>query len=90
MNPFDPYFRHEVLLQRTRRHFLRDCASGLGALWLASNAGRAWGASGVLPKDSTRPLRPVPPALPARAKRVITWIFGHTRAMPYSFVALLR
>ena len=70
MNPLDSYLRHEQLLQRTRRHFLRDCASGLGALWLASTAGRAWGATGPA-KDLTRPLAPTAPALPGRAKRII-------------------
>ena len=43
MNILDPFVRHEQLQHRTRRHFLRDCASGLGALWFATEAGRAWG-----------------------------------------------
>ncbi len=71
MNPLDSFHRHEALLQQTRRHFLRDCTSGLGALWLASTAGRAWGASGILPKDPAHPLQPVAPPLRSRAKRVI-------------------
>ena len=48
------------LLHLTRRHFLSDCASGLGALWFASTAGKAWGASGQLKKD---------PALYARIEK---------------------
>ena len=32
MNTLDPFLRHDALLHRTRRHFLRDCTSGLGAL----------------------------------------------------------
>lgn len=63
--------QHDALLQKTRRHFLRDCTTGLGALWLASFAGRAWGAEGVLKKDAARPLLPHQPSFPARAKRVI-------------------
>ena len=55
----------------TRRHFLRDCPSGLGALWLAATAGRAWGAAGPLRKDPARPLAPALPPFAARAKRVI-------------------
>lgn len=71
MNHLDPFQRHDTLLQQTRRHFLRNCSSGLGALWLATQGGRAWGASGVLEKDMARPLHPSPPQLPGRAKRVI-------------------
>jgi hypothetical protein len=50
---------------------LRDCASGLGALWLATTAGRAWGVGGPISKDLSRPLRPTAPPLPPRARRVI-------------------
>ena len=72
MKNLEPFLRHEDLLHRTRRHFLRDCASGLGALWLASTSGRAWGAVGaVATKDPSRPLLPVESALRPRAKRVI-------------------
>ena len=71
MNPLDPFVRHELLHHRTRRYFLRDCASGLGALWFAGATGRAWGAAGAVVKDMTHPLRPSPPPLPGRAKRVI-------------------
>ena len=39
--------RHSQLEHLTRRHFLAKCSTGLGAMWLASSAGRAWGASGT-------------------------------------------
>jgi hypothetical protein len=64
-------FQHDALLLKTRRHFLRDCTTGLGALWLAGMTGRAWGADGVLKRDPARPLLPSAPPLPAKAKRVI-------------------
>ena len=64
-------FHHDSLLQKTRRHFLRDCTTGLGALWFASMAGRAWGSDGPLKKDAARPLLPATPPLRAKAKRVI-------------------
>jgi hypothetical protein len=70
MNPFNPLAPAE-LLNRTRRHFLHDCATGLGALWLATTAGRAWGVNAPLRKDPAHPLLPVAPPLPARASRVI-------------------
>jgi hypothetical protein len=64
-------FQHETLLQQTRRHFLRDCTTGLGALWLAHITGRAWGAPAGLVRDPARPLRPHAPPGRAKAKRVI-------------------
>ncbi|MCE9519252.1 MAG: DUF1501 domain-containing protein [Verrucomicrobia bacterium] len=63
--------QQHALIHSTRRHFLRDCSSGLGALWLASTMGRAWGASGPLLKDSTHPLLPDKGHFTARAQRVI-------------------
>lgn len=62
---------HEDLLHRTRRHFLRDCGLGLGALWLAQSTGRAWGSSAPLVRNPAQPLSPMAAPLPARAKRVI-------------------
>lgn len=64
-------FQEAALLHQTRRHFLRDCTTGLGALWLASTSGRAWGAGPGLTKDLAHPLRPTAPPLPGKAKRVI-------------------
>jgi hypothetical protein len=60
---------HDYLLAQTRRHFLRNCTTGLGALWLASSGTSLHGAA--LQKDSAHPLLPVNPPLPAKAKRVI-------------------
>ncbi len=54
------------LIATTRRHFLRDCPTGLGALWLAT---RALGESSA--RDMAHPLRPAAPPFPAKAKRVI-------------------
>ena len=59
----------DLALHRTRRHFLRDCTSGLGALWFALAAdGRAWGAGR---RDPVRPLRSSESQLPGKARRVI-------------------
>ena len=52
----------------TRRHFLRGCGLGLGALALQSLAGTAPAAP--LP-DADNPLAPKAPPLPAKVKRVI-------------------
>ena len=70
MNLFQQ-LEYDSLLHRTRRHFLRDCTTGIGALWLASMTGRAWGAEGVLKRDPAHPLLPSAPQLPGKAKRVI-------------------
>ena len=69
MNAFQHLYQ-ERLLQQTRRHFLRDCSLGLGALWLSSLDSNAEGL--VLKKDPTRPLLPSKAPLPAKAKRVIS------------------
>src|SRR5262249_53081492 len=63
MNPFDP------LLQRTRRHFFRDCAVGLGSLGLASllSGGKLHAGE----KSALSPTAPKPPHFPAKAKSVI-------------------
>ena len=70
MNLFQQ-LEYDSLLHRTRRHFLRDCTTGIGALWLASMTGRAWGAEGMLKRDPAHPLLPSAPHLPGKAKRVI-------------------
>lgn len=46
----------------TRRHFMRDCGAGLGAMWMASQAGSALASAGG-PAAAM--------SLPAKAKRVI-------------------
>ncbi len=63
--------RHQKLQHLTRRHFLSKCTTGLGAMWLAEAAGRAWGTSAVLARDPANPLGPASPAFAAKAKRVI-------------------
>lgn len=63
----------------TRRHFLSQCTTGLGAMWLASLTGRAWGASGVVAKDPANPLAPAAPHFAPKAKRVI---FLHMAGAP--------
>ncbi len=71
----DDYFnqlQYSALEYQTRRHFLSKCSTGLGAMWLATSAGKVWGASGtVAKKDAANPLAPAVPQFPARAKRVI-------------------
>ena len=62
---------YELMLHRTRRYFLRECMGGLGALWLATQAGEARGARDVLKKDPARPLAAIEPPSQARARRVI-------------------
>jgi uncharacterized protein (DUF1501 family) len=66
------HLAQQQLLNLTRRHFLRDCPTGLAALWLASHGGdlRA-AASGPLKKDPAHPLLPAHPHFAPRAKRVI-------------------
>lgn len=59
------------LAHLTRRHFLSQCTTGLGAIWLAATTGRTWGASGNLAKNPAAPLAPAAPHFPATAKRVI-------------------
>jgi hypothetical protein len=68
----DSLLQRECLLQDTRRHFLKDCASGLGALWFATQSGRAWGAANAIAKrDPSKPFQAGSPPGKARAKRVI-------------------
>ena len=70
---FEPFARiqHSQLEHLTRRHFLSKCSTGLGAMWLAGTAGRAWGTSETSIKDPANPLAPAMPHFAAKAKRVI-------------------
>ena len=61
----------ERLSHLTRRHFLRDCVSGLGAVWLASQGGGLYGKSSHQPAITGDPLAVRSPHFPGRAKRVI-------------------
>ena len=64
------YFRN--LQQTTRRHFLRESATGLGAIWLAMQNGQVSADELTTPLHSAdNPLSPLAPPFPAKAKRVI-------------------
>ncbi len=66
--------RHRRLQQSTRRHFLGQCATGLGALWAGGIAGGAARAAGVpykLDRAGAGPLSALPPKMPAKARNVI-------------------
>ncbi|MCC6417538.1 MAG: DUF1501 domain-containing protein [Gemmataceae bacterium] len=56
------------ILNITRRHFLRDCQVGLGALALATLTGETAPAAN---RSSDNPLTPRPPHFRAKAKRVV-------------------
>ncbi|MFM8358178.1 MAG: DUF1501 domain-containing protein, partial [Verrucomicrobiota bacterium] len=60
----------------TRRHFLRDCTTGLGGLWLA---GHGSASAPAVPRDPAQPLTPAAPLFAGRAKRVI---FLHMAGAP--------
>ena len=73
MNYFQK-LQYDILQRQTRRHFLRDCTTGLGALWMAEHAAasavRAATVGGTAP-DPAQPLAPRQPPAQAKAKRVI-------------------
>ncbi|MFM7803798.1 MAG: DUF1501 domain-containing protein, partial [Verrucomicrobiota bacterium] len=52
----------------TRRHFLRDCSTGLGALWMTLQSQA--GAPSVI-RNLAQPFAETPSQFPAKAKRVI-------------------
>lgn len=61
----------ENLQHSTRRQFLRDCTTGLGGMWLASQ-GMANAAGPLdITHDPSSPLSPQPPSFAPKAKRVI-------------------
>jgi len=61
----------EKLQHATRREFLRDCTTGLGGMWLASQ-GLANAAGPLqIDHDPSAPLSPKPPSFAPKAKRVI-------------------
>jgi hypothetical protein len=55
----------------TRRHFLRTCSTGLGAMWLGSLAAKAASDKLSFTRSPAEPLAPLAPQYPAKAKRVI-------------------
>ena len=80
MNPIQRQLERDTLHQITRRHFLADCATGMGALWLASQGFAA--DSGGVRRDRSRPLGVLPPHFAPKAKRVI---FLHMAGAPSQF-----
>ena len=61
-------FQKQMLLTRTRRHFLRDCSIGLGGLALALLEGSKASAA---QRTEINPMAPRRPHFPGRAKSVI-------------------
>ncbi|MBB3208197.1 hypothetical protein FHS27_004024 [Rhodopirellula rubra] len=61
-----------ALQQQTRRHFLKGCTTGMGAMWLAMQNGADASTVKHHPlHDAQNPLSAIAPPLPAKAKRVI-------------------
>ena len=57
---------------QTRRHFLRDCTTGLGAMFLGSLGSQVFGAQKLdFTRDAASPLAALPPQFTAKARRVI-------------------
>jgi hypothetical protein len=61
----------EALQLLTRRHFLRNCASGMGSLYLASIARSLGHVGPAMNPDPAAPLLPFPPPRAAKVKRII-------------------
>jgi len=80
MNSTRRHLERDTLHQITRRHFLRDCATGMGALWLGSQ-GFASVSNGIR-RNSSKPLGVLPPHFAPKAKRVI---FLHMAGAPSQF-----
>src|SRR5688572_8553835 len=60
------------LSAQTRRHFLRDCTTGLGAMFLGTMGSRLFGAPRLdYTRDASSPLATLPPQFTAKARRVI-------------------
>jgi len=62
----------ENLQHQTRRHFLRDCATGLGGIYMATQ-GHAFGSGAPLQinHDPQSPLAPIPPSFNPKVKKII-------------------
>jgi hypothetical protein len=57
---------------QTRRHFLRDCSTGLGAMFLGTLGSKLFGAQKLdFTRDAGSPLAALPPQFAAKARRVI-------------------
>lgn len=70
MNLFEKLHHDQVELA-TRRHFMRDCATGLGAMWLGVQGHRAMGSPLSISHDPQAPLAPMSPSFNPKVKRVI-------------------
>ncbi|MEM9368115.1 MAG: DUF1501 domain-containing protein [Planctomycetota bacterium] len=65
-------FQLRSLEHTTRRHFARDCATGLGAMWMAMQQPTSAESVRYTPQhDAVNPLSRLDPPMPAKAKRVI-------------------
>ena len=62
---------HSPLLERTRRHFFRDCGIGLGSMALAGLLQRDHALAASASDGRKNPLAPRPPHFAPKAKRVI-------------------
>ncbi|MEO6005697.1 MAG: DUF1501 domain-containing protein [Opitutus sp.] len=63
---------HARFEAQTRRHFLRDCSTGLGAIFLGSLGSKLFGAPKLdFTRDAGSPLAALPPQFTAKARRVI-------------------
>ncbi len=63
----------EKLQHTTRRHFIRDCATGLGSIYLATQ-GHSLAATGAplqINHDTNNPLAPIPPSFSPKVKKII-------------------
>ena len=67
----DESLRMAVLAQRTRRHFLRDCATGLGAIHLAASGELRGLTPPAVARDPASPLLPVSPMFRPKVRQVI-------------------
>lgn len=68
---FQEHLQAERLRHLTRRHFLRDCTTGLGGIWLASQGLASGMSKPAILRDANDPLMSLPPQALAKAKRVI-------------------
>lgn len=67
---FPQQLARQSLQHATRRHFLGNCVTGLGAIWLATQS--ATSQAGFSPQHlATNPLSPLAPPQDAKVKRVI-------------------
>ncbi|MEM1082612.1 MAG: DUF1501 domain-containing protein [Verrucomicrobiota bacterium] len=65
------HLKHEELSHITRRHFLKDCTTGLGGMWLASQGLANATGKYHFEHDPSNPLATMSPAFAPKAKRVI-------------------